>query len=151
SDFAARATIDATRQAARISTRGFVLQLILRVLIGLSGLLFIGLAIGFLIDPARAASNLGVGALTPVGLATLRGDFLGFFGAGGLLTLIGAVRCDVRFLTAPLLMIALTLIGRLITVASIGFYPAMGLPMAIEAAMTVLLVLGWRGFPESKV
>src|SRR5690242_9346391 len=107
--------------------------MILRVVIGLSGLLFLGLAIGFLLDPARAASNLGVGALAPLGLATLRGDFLGFFGAGGALTLIGAVRNDARFLTAPLLMIALTLLGRLITVAVSGFDPAMGPPVAVEA------------------
>jgi hypothetical protein len=122
--------------------------MILRVVIGLSGLLFLGLAIGFLLDPVRAASNLGVGALAPLGLATLRGDFLGFFGAGGALTLIGAVRNDARFLTAPLLMIALTLLGRLITVAVSGFDPAMGPPVAVEAIIIVLLIFGRRSFSE---
>lgn len=124
--------------------------MVLRVLIGLSGLLFVGLAIGFLIDPARAASNLGIGALAPLGFATLRGDFLGFFGAGGTLTILGAVRNDARFLAAPLLMIALTLFGRVITIAISGFDPAMGPPMAVEAIIIMLLVLGWRSFPEGK-
>jgi len=38
-------------------------------------------------------------------VATLRGDFVGFFGAGGILSVMGAVRNDARYLAAPLLMI----------------------------------------------
>jgi hypothetical protein len=117
---------------------------ILRAAIGLSGLLFVILAAGFLYDPAHAASRLGVGPLSPLGTATLRGDFFAFFAVGGLLSIAGAVCNDSRWLLAPLLLIALTLSGRLITVAIIGFDPAMGPPMAVEAVMAVLLFLGRR-------
>jgi hypothetical protein len=115
----------------------------LRAAIGLSGVLFVILALGFLYDPAHAASRLGVGPLSPLGTATLRGDFFAFFAVGGLLSIAGAVRNDAAWLLA-LLLIALTLAGRLITIATIGFDPAMGPPMAVEAVMAALLLLGRR-------
>lgn len=120
------------------------MQKTLRGVIGLFGLLFIVLAAGFLLDPAQAAAKLGVGPLAPLGLATLRGDFLGFFGAGGILAVVGAVRNDARYLLAPLLMIAMTLAGRVITIAVSGYDAAMGAPMLVEAAIVVALALGRR-------
>jgi hypothetical protein len=125
------------------------LQNILRALIGLFGVLFIALAAGFLLDPTQAATKLGVGPLAPLGLATLRGDFFAFFGAGGILSIMGAVRSDERFLTAPLLMIAMTLAGRLVTVVSTGFDAAMGPPMLVEALIVSLLFLGRRSFART--
>jgi hypothetical protein len=113
-------------------------------MIGLFGILFVALAAGFLLDPVQAASKLGVGSLGPLGLATLRGDFFAFFGAGGILSIMGAARNDARFLTAPLLMIAMTLAGRLVTVATSGFDAAMGPPMLVEAVIVLLLILGNR-------
>jgi hypothetical protein len=126
------------------------LQNILRVMIGLFGILFIVLAAGFLLDPTQAASRLGVGPLAPLGLATLRGDFFAFFGVGGILSIIGAVRKDARFLTAPLLMIGMTLAGRLVTVAVSGFDAAMGPPMLVEALGILLLALGRRSLAPAQ-
>jgi len=125
------------------------LQNLLRVVIGLFGLLFVVMAIGFVLDPARAAANLGVGPISPLGLATLRGDFLGFFGGSGALSIIGAVRNDSRFLTAPLLIVALTLTGRLVTIVVSGFDPAMAVPMIVEALLVLALGLGWRSLARS--
>jgi hypothetical protein len=125
------------------------LQNILRVVIGLFGILFIALAAGFLLDPTQVASRLGIGPLGPLGLATLRGDFFAFFGAGGILSIIGVVRKDARFLTVPLLMIAMTLAGRLVTVAVSGFDAAMEPPMLVEAFGVLLLVLGRRSLAPS--
>jgi hypothetical protein len=119
------------------------------VVIGLFGVLFIVLAAGFLLDPTQAASRLGIGPLGPLGLATLRGDFFAFFGAGGILSIIGVVRKDARFLTVPLLMIAMTLAGRLVTVAVSGFDAAMEPPMLVEAFGVLLLVLGRRSLAPS--
>jgi len=125
------------------------LQKISRVVIGLFGILFIAMAASFLLDPARTAAGLGVGPLAPLGLATLRGDFFAFFAAGGILSLVGAIRNDARFLTAPLLMIALTLTGRLITVVVSGFDAAMGPLMAVEAVIVLLLALGCRNLART--
>ena len=85
-----------------------------------------------------------MGAVSPLGQATLRGDFFAFFAVGGLLAIVGAVREDARQLLAPLLLISLTLAGRLITVATNGFDPAMGPPMLVEAVIIVLLWFGRR-------
>jgi len=126
------------------------LQSLLRVVIGLFGILFLALAAGFLLDPAQAASRLGVGPLAPLGLATLRGDFFAFFGTGGILSVIAAARNDARYLTAPLLMIAMALAGRLVSVAAGGFDAAMGPPMLAEALIILLLVLGRRGFANNR-
>src|SRR5581483_8634118 len=79
-----------------------------------------------------------------LGETTLRGDFFAFFAVGGLLSIAGAVRSDARLLLAPLLLIALTLAGRMITVAVAGFDPTMGPPMVVETVMAALLLLGRR-------
>ena len=121
-----------------------ILQKILRVLIGLTGLLYITLALGFLLDPAQAAARLGIGAIAPLGMATLRGDFIGFFGTIGILALLGAVRNEARYFTAPLMLVGMTLAGRLITVAASGFDATMGPPMLVEAVTVALLLLGSR-------
>ena len=120
------------------------MQKILRVLIGLTGLLYITLALGFLLDPAQAAARLGIGAIAPLGMATLRGDFIGFFGTIGILALLGAVRDEARYYIAPLMLVGMTLAGRLITVAASGFDATMGPPMLVEAVTVALLLLGSR-------
>lgn len=125
------------------------MQKTLRVLIGLSGLLFIALALGFLLDPAQAAARLGIGAIAPLGLATLRGDFIGFFGTAGILALLGAARGDARYFIAPLMLVGMTLAGRLITIATSGFDATMAPPMLVEAVTVVLLVLGRRSLKTS--
>jgi hypothetical protein len=121
-----------------------ILQKVLRVLIGLTALLYITLALGFLLDPAQAAARLGIGAIAPLGMATLRGDFIGFFGTIGILALLGAVRNEARYYIAPLMLVGMTLAGRLITVAASGFDATMGPPMLVEAVTVALLLLGSR-------
>jgi hypothetical protein len=48
-------------------------------------------------------------------------------------------------------MIAMTLAGRLVTVAASGFDAAMAQPMIVEAVIVVLLALGHRGFARTEV
>ncbi len=123
-----------------------ILRNTLRAALVLAGLLFVVLAAGFLRDPALPASRLGVAPLGLLGQATLRGDFFAFFAVVGLLSIAGAVRGNARLLLAPLLLIVFTLAGRLITVVVAGFDPVMGPPMAVEAVIAVLLLLGRRAF-----
>lgn len=128
-----------------------ILQKALRLAVGLFGVVFVALALGFLIDPVPAASKLGVGPLGPLGVATLRADLWAFFGTGGILSVASAVRNDARLLTAPLLMIAMALAGRLITVAVSGFDQTMVPPMVAEAIIAVLLVLGYRNLATPRI
>ena len=128
-----------------------ILQKVLRVLIGLTALLYITLALGFLLDPAQAAARLGIGAIAPLGMATLRGDFIGFFGTIGILALLGAVRDEARYYIAPLMLVGMTLAGRLITVAASGFDATMGPPMLVEAVTVALLLLGSRSLKTNRL
>ena len=128
-----------------------ILQKVLRVLIGLTALLYITLALGFLLDPAQAAARLGIGAIAPLGMATLRGDFIGFFGTIGILALLGAVRDEARYYIAPLMLVGMTLAGRLITVAASGFDATIGPPMLVEAVTVALLLLGSRSLKTNRL
>ena len=62
---------------------------------------------------------------------------------------MGAVRNDARYLAAPLLMIAMTLAGRLATMATSGFDVAMGPPMLVEALIVLALALGRRNLART--
>jgi hypothetical protein len=45
------------------------------------GLFLAALAVFFLMEPVVAGATLGIGFIEPYGLAALRGDLVGFFGA----------------------------------------------------------------------
>ena len=120
----------------------------LRLIVGLIGGLALLLALRIWTNPTAAAAQLGVCALGPLGVATLRADFAGFFAAAGSFALAAAIRDDRRLLSAPLAMVALALTGRCVTVVHDGLAPPMIMPMAVEAVLAVLFVLGRRGLGQ---
>jgi hypothetical protein len=120
------------------------MKLVLRIVLGLAGLLFIVIGLAFWANPATPAARFGLEAASALGTSTLRADMAAFFGVGGLLTLIAVVRSNARLLTAPLLMIAIALTGRIITVIVDGYTPDMMQPMVIEAVLLALLAAGRR-------
>jgi hypothetical protein len=120
------------------------MKLVLRIVLGLAGLLFVVMALAFWADPATPAARLGIEAANALGTSSLRADMAAFFGVAGGLTLLAAVRSNARLLTAPLLMIAIALTGRIITVIVEGYTPEMMQPMVIEAVLLGLLAAGRR-------
>lgn len=117
---------------------------IIRVLVGVVGVLGMLLALAIWLDPARVAMRLGILGETSLGLSTLRADFAGFFGTAGFFAFAAAVRDDGRLVSAPLVMIAIALTGRVITVTHAGLAQDMIQPMVIEAVLLVLLAAGRR-------
>ena len=117
---------------------------VVRIVVGVVGLLGVLVALRIWVAPAAVGAQLGVMGQGGLGLATLRADFAGFFGAAGALALAAAVRDDRRLLTPPLLMIGLALSGRTVTAVADGLDPAQVLPMVVEAGLLVLLALGRR-------
>ena len=115
---------------------------VLRLLVALIGVLALVLALRLWADPARTAAKLGLAGRGTLGAATLRADVAGFFGAAGVLAVAGGLRDDRRLLTAPALMIALALAGRLFTLAQAGVTPDQVPPTTLEAVLLVLLVAG---------
>lgn len=120
------------------------MQNLIRGLVGVVGLLALAMALSFWIDPARPAAKLGLEAMGSLGLATIRADLGGFFGAAGALALLAAIRNRADLLLAPLVMIAIALSGRLITLLVSGPSPALIPPMVVEAVLLAILVLGRR-------
>jgi len=116
------------------------MQLIVRIVVGVVGLLSILLAARFLLSPAAPAALLGVAPVGGLGTATLRGDFGGFFGVCGILALAAAIRNSAALLTAPLLAIAIALTGRAVSYGLDGGGSAVVQPMLIE--LTLLVVFG---------
>ena len=124
------------------------MKLVLRVLVGIAGLLGVLVAARMWMAPTEVAAQLGVAASSPLGLASIRADMGGFFGAGGLFALAAAIKGRGGMLLPSVVLVGLALTGRLVAVAINGFVPEMGAPMAIEAALLVLFVAGWKWLPR---
>lgn len=116
----------------------------IRAVIGVVGLFNLALGLGFLIDPARLGAAFFLTATDTQGLATLRADFPAFFVTGGAFALIGAWRGRAEPLAVPLILLAIALFGRFVSLAADGASPAAFGPMAAEAAMIAFLLAGRR-------
>jgi hypothetical protein len=119
---------------------------IMRVVIGLVGLLNIALGLGFLLAPAKMAQGFFLLPIGSQGLASLRADFTGFFIGAATFALIGAWRADPRPLLVPLVMLGLALVGRSFSLVVDGVGPDAIAPMVIELVMLVVLIAGRRSF-----
>lgn len=116
------------------------MRTVLRGLVGLIGLFNIMIGIGFLTRPAELAARFFLSPIADQGLATLRADFPGFFITGGTFALLGASRQDARALAVPILLLALALFGRCISLMLDGVRPEAFPPMVAEAVMVALLL-----------
>ena len=122
---------------------------VMRLIVGLLGLFLAGMGLMFLINPAEMAADF---ALTPVGsqgLASLRADFTAFFLVGGLFALLGAWRTDPAPLKVPILLLAVALFGRTVSLVLDGAGPMAWPPMVAEAVMIAILLLGQRAFARA--
>lgn len=118
------------------------MKLVIRVLAGLAGLLGVFIALATWANPAGPPAALGLQGVGGLGEATIRADVAGFFGTFGVFALAGAVRGEARLFTAPLVLIALALAGRVLTVVMSGYAQEMGMPMAIEVGLLAVFGAG---------
>jgi hypothetical protein len=117
---------------------------LLRILVGVIALFNIGIGLLFLLKPAEAAVGFFLSPVGIQGLATLRADFPGFFITGGVCALVGALQRDARALLVPMLLLAIALAGRCVSLALDGMAPTALQPMLVEAAMISVLALARR-------
>jgi hypothetical protein len=117
---------------------------VLRALVGVIGVLALLVAARLWIGPEAPAAALGLKADGLLGLATLRADVGGFFAAGGLFALAGAIRGEGRLLTPPAVLLGLALTGRILTVAVDGYAAPMLPPMIIEFVLVAILLIARR-------
>lgn len=122
---------------------------LLRVAVGVAGILGLLMALRIWIAPAAVAAQFGLAAPGGLGIATIRADLAGFFAVAGGLALAAAALDRAALLTAPLLLMAAALCGRAVTLAVQGPASEMFTPMAVEAVLLALFGAGlWRLGPQ---
>ncbi|MBN8847427.1 MULTISPECIES: hypothetical protein [unclassified Sphingomonas] len=121
-----------------------------RVLVALVALFNIVLGLGFLLDPAGSAQRFLLEPLGTQGMATLRADFTAFFVVGGVAALTGAWRRDGAPLLVPLALLSVAITGRVVSLIADGAPGSAFPPMAVEAVMIAILLLGRRAFAEAR-
>lgn len=120
------------------------MQFVLRIVVGVAGVLGLLLAARLWMAPSEMAAQLGLTPAGSLGLATIRADVGGFFAAGGAFALAAAIKGRGSFLLPSVVLIALALMGRLVAVIVDGFVPEMGPPLLIEVVLLLLFAIGWR-------
>lgn len=118
----------------------------LRLAVGLGGVLFILIGLAFLIHPAEMGALFFIEAQGSQGLATIRADLTAFFVVGGLFAALGAWRQDGQALNVPLLLLAIALFGRTVSLVVDGRGPEAIQPMVVEALFIALIVAAQRVF-----
>ena len=118
------------------------MQMVVRIVVGLAGLLSLVLAARFFQSPATLAATLGVASLGELGTATLRGDFGGFFGVCGIFALAAAIRNSAALVTVPLLAIAIAITGRIVSYTLDGGGTVVLQPMLVELVLLVVFGMG---------
>ena len=116
----------------------------MRALVALVGLFNLAIGLGFLTDPVRLGAAFFLLPNGIQGLATMRADFTAFFVTGGVFALLGAVRGRPEPLAVPLILLAIALSARFVSLAVDGVSPTAFQPMAAEAVMIAILFAGRR-------
>ena len=79
--------------------------MVLRVIAGLIGALFLAQTVGWIMDPATAAEGLGMPLLDGLARSTQVGDFTSFFLAMGSMAMLGAIRSNGTWLRASAVLL----------------------------------------------
>jgi hypothetical protein len=120
------------------------MQVALRVLVGVFGVVGALVLLQLWLDPTKIAGGLGLVGQGWQGQSALRSEVAGFFGAAGLLSLASAIKNDSRLLMAPLVLIAIALAGRFVTIALDGWSSAAVPTIISEAVLLAIYLAGYR-------
>ncbi len=127
------------------------MRLILTALLFVGGLFFAITGVGFLLTPQSTGASLGLAASGAQGWSTIRADMTAFFIVGGLCMVWGAWRRAGDVLLVPAALFGIALLGRLVSLFADGTYDGALVPMATEALVVVVSIMGNRLLPHHKV
>ncbi len=96
---------------------------IARILAALAAIFGLVLGLGFLVDPVRFGTAFFLSPNGIPGLAVLRADMCAFFLTGGLLAAAAALRQNAALLIAPILLFAIAITGRTVSLIIDGVTP----------------------------
>src|SRR5579871_3649186 len=97
------------------------MRMLVRVLAGFVGCLGLAVALTAWLRPESIAGSLGLVITNPTGLATIRADIGGFFGASGIFAVLAAVHGRPQYVLAALLLQCFAIAGRLVNIAFVGW------------------------------
>ncbi len=120
------------------------MKTLIRIVMGLLGALALFATVMYWLRPESMAQSVGLTVANAAGLATVRADLAGFFGASGLFALLAAWTGDGRYALTTLALMAFALLGRIINIAFGSFEQAMFVPMGIEAVAILVFAFGYR-------
>ena len=123
---------------------------IARILAALAAIFGLVLGLGFLVDPVRFGTAFFLSPNGMAGLAVLRADMCAFFLTGGLLAAAAALRQNAALLIAPILLFAIAITGRTVSLIIDGVTPGAFVPMAVEAFFVISLLYAYRTFAGSR-
>ncbi|WP_199554954.1 DUF4345 family protein [Sandaracinobacteroides hominis] len=124
-------------------------KMLMRLVVALVGLFNIGLGLVFLVHPAEMAAKFSLQPIGSQGLATIRADFTAFFLVGGLFAILGAWKMSAEPLKVPILLLAIALFGRTVSLVFDGVAPTAFPPMITEGVMIAILVAAQRVFSKA--
>ncbi len=115
-----------------------------RIVIGLLGLLGAFAAILFWFSTENAAHGVGLAATDARGLAAIRADIAGFFGAQALFALLAAWKGRAEYALPPIVLMGFAFTGRVISLLIGDFDPGIVSGMVVEAATIAIFLFTWR-------
>ena len=118
---------------------------VLRIVVGLIGILFFLNGLQWIISPANVAESLGMPLLEGVGLSTQIGDLGSFFITVGAMTLIGAITTTRHWFYAPSMLLLVAALYR--TLSTILY----GAPFVMSAFLVEVDVGLFLIFAGSKI
>lgn len=124
------------------------MRVLLTGLIFAGGLLFLFMGFGFLLDPVASGTDFGLTASGAQGLATMRADMTAFFVVGAVCMMVGAWRRNGDLLLVPAGLFGLALLGRCVGLMVDGPWDGYWMPMLVEGAMVILLLIASRVLPH---
>ena len=119
------------------------MNMALRIITALPGILFLSIAARFMFDPAGAAAQLGMPLLEGIGRSTQLGDLSGFFLTAGSMILLGVITQHRTWFYAVALLIGSTAVFRIL--AWLLHDAALATEsIAVEVVVTVLVLVTAR-------
>lgn len=116
------------------------MNIVLKALLVLNGIMFIGLGLGFMIAPAQVVDALGMPLLDGLGRSTQLGDLAGFFTAGGVMILLGIKQENATWFYGAAMLVGFTAVYR--TLAWALHDAALAVPqIGLEIVLTVLMLM----------
>ena len=127
------------------------MRLLVTALLFVAGLFFVVTGTGFLLDPAVAGGDFGIGASGAQGLSSIRADLTAFFWVGGLCMIWGAWKRNGDPLLVSAALFAVALLGRAVSLMADGSYEGWWLPMGVETFTVLLCLAGWKLLPHREL